>query len=129
MKGESPTLNITFKIFRSSCLEVFLGKGALKICSKFTGEHPCRTAISIKLQSNVMEITLWHECSPVNLLHVFRAPLKAVLSRLYTVKFTWSNLLNQINLIMYTAKFDAFLFDQSSLIKFRKNRTCSISSN
>ena len=29
--------------------EVFLWKGALKICSKFTGKHPCRSAISIKL--------------------------------------------------------------------------------
>ena len=29
-----------------------LGKGVLKICSKFTGEHLCRSAISIKLQSN-----------------------------------------------------------------------------
>ena len=27
---------------RSSPSEVFLGKGALKTCSKFTGEHPCR---------------------------------------------------------------------------------------
>ena len=38
-------------VFRSSQPEVFLGKGVLKICSKFTGEHPCRSAISIKLQS------------------------------------------------------------------------------
>ena len=29
-----------------------IGKGVLKIFSKFTGEHPCRSAISIKLQSN-----------------------------------------------------------------------------
>ena len=29
--------------------EVFLGKGVLKLCSKFTGEHPCQSAISIKL--------------------------------------------------------------------------------
>ena len=29
---------------------------------------------------------------------------------------------------MYTAKFDAFLFDQISLIKFCKNKRCSISS-
>ena len=35
--------------YKSSHPEVFLGKGALKICSKFTGEHPCRCAISIKL--------------------------------------------------------------------------------
>ena len=27
---------------RSSHLEVFLGKGFLKTCSKFTGEDPCR---------------------------------------------------------------------------------------
>ena len=36
----------------SSHPEVFLRKGVLKMCSKFTGEHPCRSAISIKLQSN-----------------------------------------------------------------------------
>ena len=33
---------------RSSRPEVFLGKDALKICSKFTGEYPCRNAISMK---------------------------------------------------------------------------------
>ena len=44
---------------------MFLGKGVLKIFSKFTGEHPCRSAISIKLQSNFIKITLRHWCSPV----------------------------------------------------------------
>ena len=28
-------------MYRSSRPEVFLGKRVLKICSKFTGEHPC----------------------------------------------------------------------------------------
>ena len=46
---------------------MFLEKGVLKICSKFTGEHPCGSVISIKLQS---KITLRHGCSPVNLLAV-----------------------------------------------------------
>ena len=32
--------------------KVFLEKCVLKICSKFTGEHPCRSAISIKLLCN-----------------------------------------------------------------------------
>ena len=59
---------------RSSPSEVFLGKDALEICSKFTGEHPCRSVISIKLQSNVIEITLRHGCSLVILLHIFRTP-------------------------------------------------------
>ena len=36
--------------YRSSRPEVFLGKGVLKICSKFTGKHPCRSAISKKLK-------------------------------------------------------------------------------
>ena len=36
--------------FRSSRPEVFLRKGVLKIYSKFTGERPCRSAVSTKLQ-------------------------------------------------------------------------------
>ena len=59
---------------RSSHPEVFLRKGVLKICSKFTAEHPCRSAISIKLLCNFIEITLRHGYSPVNLLHIFRIP-------------------------------------------------------
>ena len=35
--------------YRSSHPEVLLEKGALKICSKFTEEHPCRSVTSIKL--------------------------------------------------------------------------------
>ena len=58
--------------YRSSHPEVFLGKVALKICSKFTGKQSCRSAISIKLLCNFIEISLRHGCSPVNLLHVFR---------------------------------------------------------
>ena len=61
-------------IYRNSPPEVFLTKGVLKICSKFTEEHPCQSAISIKLQSNFIEIVLWHGCFPVNWLHIFRTP-------------------------------------------------------
>ena len=50
------TIPDIFMSFRSSPSEVFLGKGVLKMCSKFTREHPCRSAISVKLQS--MSITL-----------------------------------------------------------------------
>ena len=59
-------------MYWSSHSELFLGKGVLKICSKLTGEHPCRIAISIKLLWNFIEITLRHGCSPLNLLHSFR---------------------------------------------------------
>ena len=60
------------KVLRSNLPEVFLGKGVLKICSMFTGEHACRSVISIKLQNNFIEITLWRGCSLVNLLHFVR---------------------------------------------------------
>ena len=53
---------------------MFLGKVVLEISSKCTGEHPCRSANSIKFLCNFIEITLWHGCSPVNLLHIFRTP-------------------------------------------------------
>ena len=59
---------------RSSRQEVFLRKVVRRICSKFTGEHPYRSAISIKLHSNFIEITFRHGCSPVNLLYIFRIP-------------------------------------------------------
>ena len=60
--------------FRSSHPEVFSTKGVLKIYSKFTGEHPYRSVISIKLLCNFVEIALPYECSLVNLLHILRTP-------------------------------------------------------
>ena len=57
---------------RSSRPGLFLRKGALKIYSKFTGEHPCQSVISIKLLCNFIEIALRHGCSSVNLLRIFR---------------------------------------------------------
>ena len=51
--NKAPNNNIGYQYyglhFRSSPPEVFLGRGTLKICNKFTGEHPCWSAISIKL--------------------------------------------------------------------------------
>ena len=62
------------RLLKSSHPEVFFGKGVLKIRSKFTGEHLCRSEISIKSQSNFIKIALWHGGSPVNLLHIFKTP-------------------------------------------------------
>ena len=72
--------------FRSSRPEVFLRKGVLKICCKFTGEHPCRSVTSMKLQSNLIEIALLHGCSPVNLMHIFKTPLLESTSRRLLLK-------------------------------------------
>ena len=131
--------------FRSSYPEVYLEKGVLKICSKFTREHPCRSAISIKLLCNfiylinlffstytiytfsnkkftvtryniskrnwdpslkaITELTdKWRTtveivtllesqsawvCSPINLLHIFRAPFSKNTSGRCFWNFKW----------------------------------------
>ena len=71
----SGILEVLIKEFsRSIPSEVFLGKVVLKICSKFTVEHPCQSVISMKLQSNFTELALWNGRFPVILLHIFRKP-------------------------------------------------------
>ena len=77
-------------VFRSSPPEVFLEKGVLKICSKFTGEHPCQTVISLKLQSNFNEITLRHGHYPVNLLHIFRTSFPKNISEGLLLFVAWT---------------------------------------
>ena len=71
-KQKMRAVNGKISISRSSLSRVVLGKGVLKICTKFTGEHPYCSAISIKSQSDFTEIALRHGSSPVNLVHVFR---------------------------------------------------------
>ena len=51
----------TFVLFRSSHPDVFLEKRVLKICSKLTGEHPCQSAISIKLLCKILKDTYFGE--------------------------------------------------------------------
>ena len=57
---------------RSSPPDVFLGKGVLKKYSKFTGDHPRRSAVLRKSQSNFIEIAPRHGCFFVKLQHIFR---------------------------------------------------------
>ena len=56
------------KLDRRNPSEVFLEKGVLKSCCNFTREDlsKCVTSTSIK-------ITLLYGCTPVSLLHIFRA--------------------------------------------------------
>ena len=83
--------------FRSSHPEVFRRKGVLKIYSKFTRENTCRSVISIKSQSNFIEIILRHGFSPVNLLHIFRAPF---LKNLWLTVFLLFNVLLFLDLYL-----------------------------
>ena len=82
-----------FKKLKSSHLEVFLRKGVLKICNKFTGQHPCRSVISIKLLCDFIEIAFRHGCSPVNLLHIFRIPFPGNTSTWLLLNFFSTELL------------------------------------
>ena len=52
--------------YRSSRPEVFLRKGDLKICSKFRGEHPCRSVISINILLTVVYILTQIQLNLIN---------------------------------------------------------------
>ena len=88
--------------YRSSHPEKFLGKSVLKICSRFTGAQPCRSAISIKLLYNFIHIGigLRYGYSPVNLLHIFRTSFPKhisegllVLTHFMNIQFRFTNLI------------------------------------
>ena len=55
MKGHITASNDFTHVNRSSYPEVFSVKGGLKSCCKVSGEHPCRSTILVKLQSNFIE--------------------------------------------------------------------------
>ena len=93
--------NAVWKI-RGSHPEVFLGKGFLKVWSKFTGEHLCLSVISIKLQSNVIEIALRHGFSPVDLLHIFRTPFPRDTSGWLLLKDTVSVKITSMRYLKWT---------------------------
>ena len=67
-----------YKTYRNSRPEVFLGKGAPKICSKFTGEHPCRSAISIN--------QLYRNCTSA---WVFSCKFAAYFQNTFSKKHLW----------------------------------------
>ena len=78
---------------------MFLVTDVLKICSKLTGQHPRRSAISIKLLCNFIEIALRSGYSPVNLLHIFRTSFPKhiseglfVLTHFMKIQFRFTNL-------------------------------------
>ena len=52
---------------RSSHSEMFLGKGVLRICNKFTGEHPCQNAVSIKSLCNTSRGCFCYEYNEENI--------------------------------------------------------------
>ena len=74
-------ISIINESIRSSHPQMFIWKGFLEIFMNFTREHPFWSVISIKLQSNVTIMTLWHGCSLVILLHICRIPFHRNTSR------------------------------------------------
>ena len=76
---------------------MFLGKGVLKKCSKFSGEHSCQSAISIKLLCCFINIAPQHGRSPVNLLYIFRTPFPRNTSKELLLDCDGNDLLNQRN--------------------------------
>ena len=81
--------------------------------SKFTGEHSCRSAISIKL---LCDFHTSARCSPVNLLHIFRTLLLKNTSGwlLLTVQFSIINI-RKCSILHH------FIFNSLKQLLFSKN--------
>ena len=108
--------SLLLSIYWSSCLEVFLVKGVLKIRSNFTGKHRSRSVISIKLQSNFIEITLWRGCCPVDLLHIFWALYPRDTSGLLLLHLSFSHTLEKC----YFGVFLKFFFITKNILLINK---------
>ena len=113
---------------RSSSPEVFLWKGVLEISSKFTGYHPCRSVILLKLLSNFIEIVLQYGCSLVSLLHI----LEHLVTKIPGEDYFWKLNIYFWNLLgnpdIYTAwKVSAFRVIQVRIFQHsdQKNFECS----
>ena len=105
--------------YRSSQQEVFLEKGALKICNKFKGEHPCRSVISIKL--------LWNHASA----WVFSCKFAAYYQNTFFKNTSGRLLLNIFQVCDYHEKscgllFLTFLWDCITQFFFQKCLYCSL---
>ena len=61
----------------------FLLKRCWKIWRKLTGGHPRPSVVSVNLEINSTEITLYHGCSPVSLLHI----IGLILQHLHSSQF------------------------------------------
>ena len=66
--------------------------------------------ISIKLQSNFIEIALRHECSPVNLLHIFITPVPR-----NTSEWLFLEIVNMFSKILYSPNVHKFMQSYVSL--------------
>ena len=114
-------------LFRSSPSEVFLGKGVLKVCSKLTGEHPCRgtNKMMVFLQSKFLQACYSsgpHIMSVLKLVHTSQGSHEKVIYTNFFLmpttltKFescsTWQNLRYQV----------WFLFCVSSVSRLHDSR-------
>ena len=105
-----------FYEFRKQPLRGVLKKRFSEICSKFIRKQSCQSAISIKLQTNFIEIALRHRCSPVNLLHIFRTPFSRNTSGWLLLDFELLRLILQLKHFIpkglrFKAKYRILAFD------------------
>ena len=105
-------LRRSFLFYGSNHLEEFLRKSVLKIYSKFSGEHPCRSAISIKFAKQ-----FYRNCT---LIWVFSCKWAAYFQNTFSQNHFW----------LAASVFNTLWFPlSSSLIYFRYNHgvcTCDL---
>ena len=105
-------------------------KVVLKIYSKIYRRTPFPkwSVISIKLLCNVIEIALWHGCSPANLLHIFRLPFPKNTSDTSGRLLPYYEPLNNYSCGRYVALKLRWRFFQSNIGKIDKTRNFDLPS-
>ena len=100
--------------------------GVLKIRSKFRGEHPCQSVISIKLQSKFIEMLLQCGCCPVNVQHIFWTPFPKNNSRRLLLKNIRRKLsfVCTIYLTDSSSSWTHILFIKLKIAKFQSEKYC-----
>ena len=63
-------------VLPEAALELILGKGVLQICSKYTGEHQCRSVIPTLLKSHFSMGVLLQICSIFSQHLLLRTPME-----------------------------------------------------
>ena len=101
-------------------------KGIMKICTKFAGEHPCRNAISIKLQSNFIENGVGV------LLHIFRTLIPKNTSASVTQPYQHSHHIRRARAqALFLFYFVGCMVTKYTCVwqKFRLNKTTIVTKN
>ena len=112
------------KIWKNTFIS-FIYKALIFLFYSFLLSFPCLIFLSFPLLFKFIEITLWHGCSPVNLLHIFSTPFSWNTSEWLLLHFKfkklWSSVYRTVLVKQYISKTHCFIWYGVLFIYWCKN--------